>query len=50
MGTFWSREISTVSGNFRRLRRDHFESVEDLSIRIPVAIIGTDEVGDIVVM
>ena len=45
---FWSRETSTVSGNFRRLRRDYFDSVEALIIRIPVPIIGTDEVRDIV--
>ena len=32
-----------VSGNVRRLIRDYFESVEALSIRIPVPIIGTNK-------
>ena len=47
---FWSRETSTVSGNFRRLRRDYFNSAEALRIRRPVFIIGTDEVREIVCM
>ena len=34
----------TVLGYFRRLRRDYFDSVEVLSIRIPVPSIGTNEV------
>ena len=37
-------------GGFRRLRRDYFDSVETLSIRGPVPIIGTNEVKDVVDM
>ena len=48
MDAFWSQENSTVSGNFRRLKRDYFDSVEVLSIRIPVPIIVTNEVRVIV--
>ena len=44
---FWSQETSTLSHNFRRLRRDYFDSVEALSIRRPVPKIGTDEVRGI---
>ena len=47
MDNFWILETSTVSGNFRRLRREYFDSVEVLSIRRPVPIIGTNEVRDI---
>ena len=47
LDAFWSRETSTVSGNFRRLRRDYFDSAEALSIRRPVPIIGTNKVRDI---
>ena len=43
---FWSRETSTVSVNFRRLRGDYFDSAEALSIRRPVTIIGTNKVRD----
>ena len=50
LDAFWSRETSTVSGNFRRLRRDYFDSVEALIIRIPVPITGTDGVRDVVGM
>ena len=50
MDAFWSQETSTVSGNFRRIKRDYFDSVEVLSIRIPVPIIVTNEVRDIVVI
>ena len=39
-----------VSGDFRRLRRDYFNSVEVLSTITPVPIIITNEVRDIVVM
>ena len=49
-GVFWSQETSTVSGNFRRLRRDYFESFEKFSIIITVPIIATDKVRDIVGM
>ena len=47
---FWSQETSTVLRNFRRLRRNYFDSIEALSIRIIVNIIGTNEVRDIVGM
>ena len=47
---FWSRDTSTVSDNFRRLRRGYFDSVEALSIKILVPIIGTNEVRDTVGM
>ena len=47
---FWSVETRTVSGNFRRLRRDYFDSIEALRIGRPVPIIVTDEVRDIVGM
>ena len=50
LDAFWSRETSMVLGNFRRLRRDYFDSAEALSIRIPVPIIGTDKVRDRVVI
>ena len=50
MDAFWSRETSTVSGDFRRLRREYFDSVEVLSIIRPWPIIGTNEVKDIVGM
>ena len=50
LDAFWSRDTSTVLGNFRRLRRDYFEYVKELSIRRPVPIIGTDEFRDIVGM
>ena len=39
-----------VSGNFRRLRGDYFNSVEALSIRRLVPIIGIDEVRNVVGM
>ena len=42
---FWSQETSTVLVNFRRLRRDDFDSIEALSIRRPVPIIGTNKVS-----
>ena len=47
MDDFWSQETITVSGNFRRLRRDYFDSAEALIIKIPVTIIGTNKVRDI---
>ena len=50
MNAFWSQETSTVSGNVRRLRREYFDSVDVLSIIIPVPIIGTYKVRDIVGM
>ena len=43
---FWSLETSTVSGNFRKLRRDYFESTKALSIRIIVPVIGINKVKD----
>ena len=46
MGAFWSQETSTVLGNVRRLRRDYFDLLDALSIRIPVPIIVTDKVRD----
>ena len=46
LGAFRSQDTSTVSGNFRRLRRDYFDSAEALSIRITVPIIGTDKLRD----
>ena len=39
-----------VLGNFRRLRREYFDSAEALSIRRSVPIIGTNKVRDIVGM
>ena len=50
MGAFWSQETSTVLVNVRRLIRDYFESVEALSIRIPVPIISTNKFRDVVGM
>ena len=50
MDAFWSQETSTVLGDFRTLRRDYLDSFEVLSIRIPVPIIGTNEVWDVVGM
>ena len=50
LNAFWSRETSTILGNFRRLRRDYFDSADALRIRRPVPIIGTDKVRDRVVM
>ena len=50
LDAFWSRETSTVSGNFRRLRSDYFDSAKALSIRIPVPIIGTNKFRDTVGM
>ena len=44
MDYFWTRKTSTVSGNFRRIRRDYFDSMDALIIRRPVPIIGTNEV------
>ena len=44
MDAFWSQETSTVLGNFRRLRRDYFESMGVFSIGRLVPIIGTHEV------
>ena len=32
LDAFWSRETSKVSGNFRILRREYFDSAEALSI------------------
>ena len=46
LDAFFNRETSTDSGNFRRLKRDYFGSVEALSIKIPVHIIGTNEFKD----
>ena len=39
-----------VLGNFRRLRRDYFDSAKALNIRRPVPIIGNNKVRDIVGM
>ena len=50
LGAFWSRETSTVLGNFRRLIRDYFDSVEALRIRKPLPIFGNYKVRDIVVI
>ena len=50
LDAFQSRETSTVLGNFRRLRKYYFDSVEALSTKRPVRIIGTNEVMDIVGM
>ena len=46
LDAFWIQETSTVSGNVRRLRREYFGSVEALSIRRPVPIIGTNKSKD----
>ena len=46
MGAFWSQETSTVLVNVKRLRREYFNWLDALSIRIPVPIIGTDKVRD----
>ena len=46
LDAMWSRETSTVSGNFRRLQRDYEDSIDALSIKNPMPIIGTDEVKD----
>ena len=43
---FGSLETSTVSVNFRRLRRDYFASAEVLRIIIPVPVIATNKVKD----
>ena len=50
LDAFWIRETSTVSVNFRRLRREYFDSAEVLSIIITVPIIGTNKVRDRVSM
>ena len=50
MDAFWIRETSTVLGNFRILRRYYFNSIKVLSIIIPVPIIGTNEVRDLLGM
>ena len=50
LDAFWSRETSMVSGNFRRLGRDYFESVEALSMIRPVITMGTNEFRDIFCM
>ena len=50
LDAFWSQDTSMVSGNFRRLRREYFDSAEALNIRRPVPIIGTDEFRYIVGM
>ena len=42
---FWIRETRTVLGNFRRLRRNYFDSVEAIRIRRPVPIIGKIKSG-----
>ena len=42
----WSRETSTVSGNFRRLRRDYYASDATVSIKNPVPTIGENTVKD----
>ena len=44
LDAFLSQETSMVSGNFRRLRREYFDSSKALSTRIPVPIIGTNKV------
>ena len=46
LDAMWSRETSTVSGNFRRLQRDYKDSMEVFSIKEPMPVIGTDEVKD----
>ena len=46
MDAFWSLEISMVLGDFRKLRRDYFDSAEALSIRRPLPIVGTNKVRD----
>ena len=43
-GCLLEPKTRTVSGNFRRLRKDYFNSIKVLSIRIPVPIIGTNVV------
>ena len=46
LDNFWSQKTSTVSGNFRILRRDYFDSSEALRIRRPVPIIDSNKVRD----
>ena len=46
LDAMWSRETSTVSGNFRRLQRDYNDSMEVFSIKKPMPVIGTNEVKD----
>ena len=46
VGAFWSQENSTVLGKFRRLRRYYFNSIKVLMIRVPMPIIGKNEVRD----
>ena len=46
LDALWSRETSTVSGNFRRLQRDYHASKSTLSIAQPVPVIGTNKVKD----
>ena len=46
MDYFWSRETSTVLGNFRRVIGDYFDSAEALITRRPVPIIGINKVRD----
>ena len=46
LDAFWSRETSTVSGNFRRLQRDYFDITSKVHIRDLLPVLGSDKVED----
>ena len=46
LDAFWSIDTSMVSVNFKRLKRDYFDSAEALITRRPVPIIGINKVRD----
>ena len=43
---FWSRDTSTVTGNFGRLQKDCCDALSDLSIKHPVPVLGRNKLMD----